>query len=141
MKPGLNPEHSSPAYHAGRLMAVLAALQNRALGDVGAGVVQRYYAAASTTPALVLGRLIKGAQYHLNKLDKGLAIWYEGLLGQIMVQSGNSFPTTLSLEEQSLFALGYYQQRAAIYSGAANKISSDSKIEAEVKEDDNHDVK
>ena len=36
-------------------MALLAAIQEVALGDVGAGVVQRYYAAASTTPALVLG--------------------------------------------------------------------------------------
>ncbi len=35
-------------------MAVLAELQKAALKDVGAGVVQRYYAAASTTPALVL---------------------------------------------------------------------------------------
>lgn len=130
MKPGLNPEHPSPAYHAGRLMSVMAALQNRALGDVGAGVVQRYYAAASTTPALVLGRLIKGAQYHLNKLDKGLAIWYEDLLGQIMVQSGGSFPATLTLEEQSLFALGYYQQRAAIYAGTEKKSTNDTEAES-----------
>ena len=121
MKPDLNPEHPSPAYHAGRLMAVLAALQNDALGDVGAGVVQRYYAAASTTPALVLGRLVRGAQYHLNKLEKGLAIWYERLIGEIMAKSGNSFPATLTLEEQSLFALGYYQQRAAIYSAGPKK--------------------
>ena len=119
MKPGLNPEHSSPAYQAGRLMAVLATLQNRALGDVGAGVVQRYYAAASTTPALVIGRLIKGAQYHLNKLEnKGFVIWFEKLLGEIMTRLGDSLPATLTLEEQSLFALGYYQQQAAIYAGA-----------------------
>lgn len=121
MRPHLNPDHPSSAYHAGRLMAVLAALQNRALGDVGAGVVQRYYAAASTTPALVLGRLIRGAQYHLNKLEKGLAVWYEKFLEQIMAQSGNSFPATLTLEEQSLFALGYYQQRASMYAGPGEK--------------------
>lgn len=125
MKAHLNPEHPSPAYHAGRLMAVLASLQNRALGDVGAGVVQRYYAAASSTPALVLGRLIRGAQYHLNKLDKGTAIWYEQLLASIMGKLGDGLPSTLTLEEQSLFALGYYQQRAELYAGSEKNSNKD----------------
>ncbi|MDD2629628.1 MAG: type I-C CRISPR-associated protein Cas8c/Csd1 [Limnochordia bacterium] len=40
---------------------------------MGAGVVQRYYASASSTPALVLGRLTRTSQYHLDKLDAGLA--------------------------------------------------------------------
>ncbi len=56
IKPYLNESHPHPAYQCGRLMAVLAKLQKSALGDVGAGIVQRYYAAASSTPALVLGR-------------------------------------------------------------------------------------
>jgi CRISPR-associated protein Csd1 len=108
--PKLNEEHPSAAYHCGRMMAVLAQLQRAALGDVGAGVVQRYYAAASATPALVLGRLIRGGQFHLNKLDPGLAYWYEQKLGSISCRIGSSVPKTLTLEEQSLFALGYYQQ-------------------------------
>ncbi len=110
MKPYLNEEHPSSAYHCGRMMAVLAKLQQAALGDVGAGVVQRYYAAASATPALVLGRLIRGGQFHLNKLDPGLAHWYEEKLGCISVRLEDKVPKTLTLEEQSLFALGYYQQ-------------------------------
>lgn len=126
MKPNLSPNHPAPAYHAGRLMAVLASLQNRALGDVGAGVVQRYYAAASTTPALVLGRLIRGAQYHLDKLDKGSAIWYEQLLGSIMAKLGDGLPSTLTLEEQSLFALGYYQQRAELFAGSKKDSQTNS---------------
>jgi len=112
MKPYLNEEHPAPAYHCGRMMAVLAKLQQAALGNVGAGVVQRYYAAASTTPALVLGRLVRGGQFHLNKLEPGLAHWYEEKLGSIAAQLGDSVPQTLTLEEQSLFALGYYQQLA-----------------------------
>ena len=50
----LNQDHPDTAYHCGRLLAVLANLQYAALGDVGAGVVQRYYAATSQTPALIL---------------------------------------------------------------------------------------
>ena len=113
LKPSLNESHPHPAYHAGRLLAVMAALQKRALGDVGAGIVQRYYAAASATPALVLGRLVRTSQFHLSKLDSpGLAVWYENMLAEIWSRIQDSIPRTLNLEEQSLFALGYYQQIA-----------------------------
>jgi len=112
VKPYLNEEHPHPAYHCGRLMAVLAALQRRALGDVGAGVIQRYYAAASATPALVFGRLVRTSQFHLSKLEPGLANWYENKIAFIWSRIENAVPTTLDLEEQSLFALGYYQQLA-----------------------------
>jgi CRISPR-associated protein Csd1 len=112
MQPILNEDHPDPAYHCGRLMALLAAVQYRALGDVGAGIVQRYYAAASTTPALVLGRLVRTAQFHLDKLDRGLARWHEGRIADTFGRIRQEIPATLSLEEQSVFALGYYQQIA-----------------------------
>jgi CRISPR-associated protein Csd1 len=113
MKPYLNEEHPQPAYHCGRLMAMLAALQYRALGDVGAGVVQRYYASASSTPALVLGRLVRTAQFHLDKLDRGLARWHEGRIADTWGRIRQDVPPTLDLEGQTVFALGYYQQIAA----------------------------
>jgi len=113
METQLNENHPSPAYHCGRLMAVLAGLQRAALGDVGAGVVQRYYAAASCTPALVFGRLTNTSQHHLAKLDSpGLSHWYESKIAGIWIRIKDSVPATLTLEEQSLFALGYYQQMA-----------------------------
>ncbi len=118
VQPTLNPEIADPAYQCGRLMAALAKLQTKALGDVGAGVVQRYYAAASATPALVFGRLIRGAQFHLNKIEQpGLARWYERQIAEICGRIGKAMPATLSLEEQSRFALGYYQQLAALSAG------------------------
>jgi CRISPR-associated protein Csd1 len=113
MQPYLNEDHPNSAYHCGRLMAVYADLQRAALGDVGAGVVQRYYAAASATPALILGRLSRGGQFHLNKLDGGLAFWYQQRLASIWGRIKDAPPKTLTLEEQSLFALGYYHQIAA----------------------------
>jgi CRISPR-associated protein Csd1 len=120
MQPYLNKDHPHPAYQCGRMMAVLADLQYTALGDVGAGVVQRYYAAASSTPALVLGRLFRMAQNHLTKVanskGRGLAKWYDDQLsqinGKIDSKDKHAIPSTLTLEEQSLFALGYYQQKA-----------------------------
>lgn len=116
LKPFLNEDHPSAAYQAGRLMAVLAAIQRKALGDVGAGIVQRYYAAASTTPALIIGRLIRQSQFHLNKLDKGLSNWYEQKIFGISAKFGDGLPKVLDPEEQSLFALGYYQQMSDLYS-------------------------
>jgi len=113
MKPNLNEEHPEAAYHCGRLLAVLAAIQRTALGDVGAGVVQRYYASASTTPALVLGRVTTTSQHHLQKIESpGLRHWYEEKLASIWCRIKDKIPSTLTLEEQSLFALGYYQQMA-----------------------------
>jgi CRISPR-associated protein Csd1 len=121
MQPYLNPEHPHPAYHCGRLLAVLARLQRAALGDVGAGVVQRYYAAASQTPGLIFGRLAANAKNHLGKLDGGLAFWYEDQIAEIMGRIKETFPRTLTLEEQSLFALGYYQQLASLNAGKGEK--------------------
>lgn len=113
MQPYLNEDHPHPAYHCGRLMAVYADLQRAALGDIGAGLVQRYYAAASATPALIFGRLSRSSQFHLNKLEGGLAYWFEQRLTDIWCRLKDTLPRTLTLEEQSLFALGYYQQIAA----------------------------
>ncbi|OQB42798.1 MAG: CRISPR-associated protein (Cas_Csd1) [Candidatus Latescibacteria bacterium ADurb.Bin168] len=113
LSPHLNTEHPNPAYQCGRLLAVYAKLQRAALGDVGAGVVQRYYAAASATPALVFGQLTRLAQFHLAKLESGgLTHWYNDQIAGIMQCIGDRMPATLSLTDQSLFALGYYQQIA-----------------------------
>jgi CRISPR-associated protein Csd1 len=116
----LNPEHPAPAYHCGRLLAVFANLQRAALGDVGAGVVQRYYAAASQTPGLILGRLAANARNHLSKLDAKLAWWFESQLAEIMGRLGDGAPRILDLEGQGLFALGYYQQLAALRASRKN---------------------
>jgi CRISPR-associated protein Csd1 len=116
----LSKEHPDPAYHCGRLLAMLASLQREALGDVGAGVVQRYYMAASQTPGLTIGRLIGNAKNHLSKVasDKPkLAFSYEDQIAEIMSCIQDRIPTILNLEEQSLFALGYYQQIAANRAG------------------------
>ncbi len=117
MTTNLNPNHPEAAYHCGRLLAVFSNLQRAALGDVGAGVVQRYYAAASQTPGLILGRLTSNARSHLGKLESGLAWWYENQIADVMGHLGDGAPRILDLNGQGLFALGYYQQLAALRSG------------------------
>lgn len=121
----LNESHPAAAYQCGRLMAVLAALQSAAIPNLDAGVVQRFYAAASATPSLVLGRLIRTSNFHLNKLGGGLAREFENRIAAICGRVGDAMPATLTLDEQSLFALGYYQQlahdRAMVAERAARK--------------------
>jgi CRISPR-associated protein Csd1 len=126
LQPSLNVDHPSPAYQCGRLLAVLAALQRAALGDVGAGVVERFYPAASTTPGLVLGRMLRNSQFHISKLRSdraGLAAWFDQQIADVVTRIGDKPPRALSLEDQSLFALGYYQQKAR---PAAQEITQDA---------------
>jgi len=117
----LGPDHPAAEYQCGRLLAVLSALQYSALGDVGAGVVQRFYGAASQTPKTVMGSLIRNSNHHLAKLDGGLRYWYQNKIAEIMARLGDGLPKTLTLEQQSLFALGFYQQMAFDRSKPENK--------------------
>jgi CRISPR-associated protein Csd1 len=64
----LDPANDDLAYLCGRLLAVLEEVQQRALGDINAGVIEKYYGTASTAPASVFGRLLRGAQTHLTKM-------------------------------------------------------------------------
>ena len=112
----LNKEHPEPSYQCGRLLAVLASLQKVAIPDVGAGVVQRYYVAASQTPGLTIGRLMSNAKNHIGKVASDrpkLASWFEDQIAEIMSRIQDYIPKTLNLDQQSLFALGYYQQIAS----------------------------
>lgn len=112
MTENLNPESRDPAYLCGRLFAVFDRLQYLALGGVNAGVVERYYASASTTPAMVMGRLFRNAQFHLAKAEGGVAGNVSKDFEAIAAALGNVFPPTLDLEGQGRFALGYYHQKA-----------------------------
>lgn len=129
MQPYLNPDHPDPAYHCGRVLAVFAQLQREALGKVDSGVVQRYYTAMSQAPALFLGRLTANAQNHLNhpKLKEGrLAHWYNKQIACVNGRIGDKAPRTLTMEEQSLFALGYYQQLATFFAGKSGDDTTSS---------------
>jgi CRISPR-associated protein Csd1 len=107
----LDPDCTSNAYCLGRLFAVLDNLHRVAIGTKTT-IVDRYYAAASATPAFVFGALLRKARHHLAKM-KGRS--FENQIGDIfnLMEQGSAFPTTLNLEEQCLFALGFYHQKAA----------------------------
>lgn len=111
----MDATNTNTGYRLGRLLAVLEHLQGRAIGNPGATIVDRYFGAASTTPRRVFPSLLKLAQAHAGKL--GGASYHQKLIGEILepISPSEGFPATLSLENQGLFALGYYHQRAELW--------------------------
>lgn len=111
----LDKECNSTAYRLGRLFAVLERLQQKAIG-ASTTIRNRYYGAASSTPVVVFAQLLRKAPHHLAKRDD--APFYEKLIEEILcpLRPENAFPSTLTLEEQGVFALGYYHQRQDLFS-------------------------
>lgn len=116
----LDPDNSDPGYLLGRLFSTLEHLQRSALGgNVNATIRDRYYGAASATPAGIFPVLLRNAQNHLGKVrrDKpGLAVNIEKEIGQILGLVGASFPRSLLIDAQGRFAIGYYHQTQARFS-------------------------
>jgi CRISPR-associated protein Csd1 len=109
----IDPDNPSPAYQLGRLFAVIEKAQREALGRVNASVGDRYYGAFSATPARVFATLMRGARTHISaahKLNRGF--WLDKRLEQIIAKLPEALPTTLRLEDQGRFAVGYYHERA-----------------------------
>jgi len=111
----LNTENRNPGYLLGRLFALLEKAQQDANPDIKSTIKDRYYASASATPGAVFPVLVRLAQHHLAKSEYRARIekQIEGVVGEI-----ESFPAHLDLEQQGLFALGYYQQKSALYTQA-----------------------
>ena len=113
------------AYHCGGLMAVYAAIQKTAMPEVNTGIVERYYASAIQMPALVIGQLSSHSNHHLEKIENGwLAGKYREKLQQISAALGTNIPATLNLEQQSYFALGYYQMGAQLNQERSRNIAA-----------------
>lgn len=108
----LDTESTDPAYLLGRLFSTLEKTQEDALGNVNAGIRDRFYSAASATPASVFPRLLRTYQHHLSKLNGGAKVNRERLVQEIVSSLGSSgFPNQFPLKKQGIFAIGYYHQR------------------------------
>lgn len=113
----LDRDNPNPPYRLGRLFAVLEGIQQAALPGLNATIKDRYFAAASATPARVFPLLVKTATHHLSKLRKsdggGLAHWFDSEMGTIWAGLEADMPRSLNLEDQGRFIAGYYHQRWA----------------------------
>jgi len=109
----LDRTRTDTGYVMGRLFAVLEKIQEESAGgNLNATIKDRYFASASTNPAVTFPVLIRLSQNHQKKLKSekpGLMVVREKILGEIMGML-EDFPKFLKLEEQGLFAIGYYHQ-------------------------------
>ncbi|WP_288126603.1 type I-C CRISPR-associated protein Cas8c/Csd1 [Thiomonas sp.] len=121
--PMLDTANTNPGYRLGRLFAVLEKIQEDASPGLNATIRDRYYGAASSTPAAVFSTLLRLSKHHLAKLPTGLAISRERLVGEIMngFDAATFPPRVLPLTDQARFALGYYHQRQAFFTKSESK--------------------
>ena len=117
----LNEQTNYLPYLLGRLFAVLEGLQQRANPGINTTIKDRYFNSASATPAIVFPQLINLAQKHLNKLDGGLAVYYDKQITELSSRITQTLPTRMSLAEQSAFQLGYYHETQRRYTAKAKK--------------------
>lgn len=126
IEPSLTVDTDDPAYNCGRLLAVFDQLQTQAheYKLEGAGVVERYYGTASSSPNSAFGILWRLHQHHLRKLSRSnpaAAAAIKNRIAELAAQfrpagpnSPPAFPRVFGLAEQGRFALGFYQQWAAM---------------------------
>ena len=109
-----DPNRQDIGYVLGALFATLEKVQeDSSESKINATIKDRYYGSASSTPLTVFATLIKLSQHHLSKISKikpNRAVYFNRELGEIMNKI-DEFPSHLNMEQQGLFAIGYYQKR------------------------------
>lgn len=127
----LDEKNTEPPYLLGRLFAVLERLQYAALGQVNATLRDRYFGAVMAHPAAVFPQLIRLSNHHASKAgDSGR--WLERIKEQIFAAlPPHAFPSTLTLEDQGLFAVGYYHQRHRFFEKRAADAEAEAAPESE----------
>ena len=129
----LDTSNTDPGYLLGRLFSSMENIQRSALGqEINATIRDRYYGAASATPASIFPLLLRNTQNHLSKIRKekpGWAYNFEKEIGGIIELLDTEFPKSLRLEAQGHFAIGYYHQTQARF--ASPKIINEEEGEEE----------
>ncbi len=117
----LDKNETRIGYCLGRLFAVLEKLQLDAQPGINATIRDRYYSSASTTPKAVFGTLMRLSTHHIKKLENpGWRVSAEKRISEV-ISLIKDFPSHLNLENQGLFALGYYHQKQDFYTKKTNQ--------------------
>ncbi len=117
----LDKNNTNTGYLCGRLTAVLEKIQSDA--NTGDSIRTRYMGAASATPAAVMPAMINLSLHHSEKLSEGSRVYYELLKQEIIdkLSADGCFPAHLDLNDQGRFFVGYYHQRADLYTKKEDK--------------------
>lgn len=110
----LDKENKNTAYLLGRLFAVLEKAQKDAIPGANATIKDRFFGSASATPAAVFPQLLRLAQHHIDKTKAEYGKLRDEQIEEIVCDI-KDFPAHLTLDQQGLFAIGYYHQRQSFY--------------------------
>ena len=117
-----NDKNDNQAYICGGLFAVYEKIQQDASGGgLNRTIKDAYYSSACSRPASVFPTLEKLSANHLRKLSEGGAIYYKKLLQSLMNGINGEFPSTLSLDDQGRFIVGYYQMNDKLYTSTKDE--------------------
>lgn len=110
----LDKNNSNQGYLCGRLFAVLVKIQEDGSGNNS--IKERYMNAASATPSAVFSTLLNLSSHQQENLNDGSKVFYEKLICEIISKiDATGFPTTLGIQDQGRFFVGYYQQRQDLF--------------------------
>lgn len=115
IKPMLDEENKQIGYVLGRLFALLVKTQRDALGDINRTIQDAYYSSASATPRTVFPRLLKMYRHHVAKLQEDKVRKGKEKEMQRIMSMLTDFPANMGMEQQGLFALGFYHQMQYFY--------------------------
>lgn len=109
----LDKENKNNEYQLGRLFATLEKLQEES--ETKATLRDSFFARASTNPVTVFPLIMRKTIHYYSKVKR--RIFFETRVQEIMskLNSENAFPSTLSLEQQGTFSLGYYQEKQDLF--------------------------
>jgi CRISPR-associated protein Csd1 len=114
----LDKESTHIAYRLGRLFAVLENVQKNAIPGANVTIKNRFFGSASATPSVIFPQILRLAQHHIRKAKYG---WRANKMIEEIVCGIKTFPAHLNLDDQGMFAIGYYHQRQAFYTKAENQ--------------------
>ena len=134
----LDRDENNVGYRLGRLFALLDYAQYLSVGSVNAGVKEKFFASASSTPRRIFPSILRMYQNHLSDARKSpetrdRANHTDSEIKQVMdgLEAHMPFPTTLSLDDQGRFIVGFYHQRPARRGAkAASVATSESEKES-----------
>ena len=118
---GMDDNHTtSPAYLGGALFAVLQQIQETAAAPkkLTQTIKDVYFGRAMQAPGTIMPFLVRQSSGHiaaLRRKKKFLADYYDAMLADLINKLSDDLPAHLCLEDQGRFALGYYQERKALF--------------------------
>lgn len=114
-----------PAYVCGRLMAIYDKIQ-RVAYHLNTSVVAKWYTACSQSPAQVLCQIQKMSVHHLEAIESNyVRNLLEKELGECWSLLTDGIPDVMSMQDQSYFACGYWQELADLNKTIFDKKAND----------------